>query len=638
MRIAAQALQPNLTEWAAQRPVTSAPNPLIGQQRALHAIEQALSICGRYAHGFIVTPAGLRVLDVLAELPTQQGWQSAHSQRDWLYVANPDSANQPLCIDVNAGQADSFVIKLWEFLQAAVNVRQPLLEYMLETFTSARVKHYLELISDKTFDDLPGAELATILVRQPAQPEPFTYCDRVTDASLFGSIRLQSVEGTISSDLHLIEPGALLRANGGVLAIDAEELFLQPGLWRKLKYVLRTSMMHWQAPGDAHIAAYYQPEPIPVQLKVLLLGDRDIYAQLREVDRDFDNLFPYLADFSSHYSLAQAPLAPYFDYLAYVEREAAVRPLAPDAIAPLLKFATRLTDFQTELTLDTIALMQFLREANGIAAQQQQQQISAAHLEQVLEQRKQRDGYIAELSRRAILEGQVYIETSGQVIGQINGLTVVTAGGSEFGEPSRITATVHYGDGDIIDIDRKSELSGSIHTKGVMILSAYIANVFARNDAMSLSATIVFEQSYHEVDGDSASLAELCCLLSALAEAPIEQGLAITGAVDQFGRVQAIGAVNEKIEGYFALCQARGLTGKQGVIIPQANLSQLNLDHEVIAAVAAEKFHIYAVEHVTAALELLTNEPQKQLYAKIEQRLSELQHIEKPTSWWQRWF
>lgn len=237
---------------------------------------------------------------------------------------------------------------------------------------------------------------------------------------------------------------------------------------------------------------------------------------------------------------------------------------------------------------------------------------------------------------RQILEGQVYIETSGSVVGQVNGLTVVTMGGAEFGEPTRITATVHYGDGDIIDIDRKSELSGSIHTKGVMILSAYIANVFARSEEMRLSATIVFEQSYYEVDGDSASLAELCCLLSALAEAPIAQGLAITGAVDQFGRVQAIGAVNEKIEGHFALCQERGFDGKQGVIIPSANLSQLNLEPDVIAAVVAGHYHVYAIDDVAEALTLLTGEKQNQLYARIEKRLDELQHCEPEQPWYKR--
>ena len=217
-------------------------------------------------------------------------------------------------------------------------------------------------------------------------------------------------------------------------------------------------------------------------------------------------------------------------------------------------------------------------EANDIVGKMLKTQIDEHSIEQVLERQRTREGQLAEMSRRSIIEKQVRIDTDGEVVGQVNGLTVITVGGTEFGEPSRITATIHYGDGDIIDIERKSEMSGNIHTKGVMILSAYLAHQFARHAPMSVSATVVFEQSYFEVDGDSASLAELCCLISALAETPLTQSLAITGAMDQFGNVQAIGAVNEKIEGYFALCKERGLTGEHGVIIPASNQAQLNLN------------------------------------------------------------
>lgn len=637
MRVAANELQPPIQTWAKQRPTVVQGSALVGQERALHALQQALTVAGRYAHAYVVTPAGMRVHDVLNEIAPQLPWQHADSY-DWVYLANPQSAHEPCCVNLPVGTARTFLTALWAFLEAPLEQRDSLRDQLLGSAPSQRLQNYMTAIADKQFADLPGSELATIIVEHDQVPA-ILLCDRVTEASLFGSIRLQSVEGTISSDLHLIQPGDLLRANGGVLAIDAEELLLQPGLWRKLKYILKTSLFHWPLPSEtAQIAAYYQPEPVPIHLKVLLLGERDIFAQLREIDRDFDNLFPYLADFSEHYSLTQQPLSRYFDFLAYVIGEANVLPLDQAAYPALFKFASRLSDYQSELSLDTIALMQLLREASALAQSQQSTAIASRHIDQVLEQRKRRDGYIAELSRRAILEHQVYIATEGSVIGQVNGLTVITAGGTEFGEPSRITATVHYGDGDIIDIDRKSELSGNIHTKGVMILSAYIANLFARNEAMSLSATIVFEQSYHEVDGDSASLAELCCLLSALAEVPVEQGLAITGAVDQFGAVQAIGAVNEKIEGHFALCQARGLTGRQGVIMPAANRSQLNLDDTIVAAVAEKRYHIYAVSHVTEALELLTQVEQKELYERIAARLEELHRSDREQSWWQRWF
>lgn len=222
-------------------------------------------------------------------------------------------------------------------------------------------------------------------------------------------------------------------------------------------------------------------------------------------------------------------------------------------------------------------------------------------------------------------------------MGQVNGLTVVSVAGVEFGEPSRITATIHYGDGDIIDIERKSELSGNIHTKGVMILSAYLAHHFARHEPMSVSATVVFEQSYHEVDGDSASLGELCCLISALADVPFKQSVALTGAIDQFGQVQAIGGVNEKIEGFFDLCALRGLDGSHRVLIPESNQKQLVLRPDIVQAVEQGQFHIHTVDHVDEALSYLCDMPVKDLYRQVKLNAHHEQESEN-RSWWQRWF
>lgn len=632
-KLTAQALMPDTQMLASQRPDQLESQPLVGQQRAVTALKQSLQIPGRYAHAYISTVAGVRTTDFLKAVIGQCEFQPQYV--DWLYLANPDSAHRPVCVQVPAGNAGTVVEELVALLGASGDERTQRQQAMIQAHQSDSLTNYLTRLGNLTFADLPGDELANVIVAHEST-QPYYLCDRVTEASLFGSIRLQSVQGTISSNLHLIEPGALLRANGGILVIDAEELLRQEGLWRRLKHVLKTSEFHWPQPGDGSIAAYYEPQPIPVRLKVLLLGDRDIYAQLRELDRDFDNLFPYLADIAGHYSITQQPIADYFHYLYYVWQEANVLPLTDAAYAELLVFAARITDYQHELSLDSIALMQLLREANSLALPAKLERIDAEQIQQSLLQSRHRSGYIAELSRRAILEEQVYIATSGSAVGQVNGLTVISAGGTEFGEPSRITATVHYGDGDIIDIERKSELSGNIHTKGVMILTAYIANLFARNEPMSLSATIVFEQSYHEVDGDSASMAELCCLLSALADIPLQQGLASTGAVDQFGRVQAIGAVNEKIEGYFEVCKARGLTGQQGVIIPTANLSQLNLNRDIARAVEANEFQIYAVGHVSEALELLSQTAEQEVFDRIRDRLHQLHRQEGQPSFWQR--
>lgn len=396
MRVAAEQLQPPIDEWAQQRPASPQANPLIGQDRALAAIKQTMRIGGRYAHGYVVTSPGLRVVDVLHELQARHQW--IHFERfDWLYLANPDSANEPLCVNVPAGTARAVLEGLMAIFELDLDARASAIKKLRDSFASERLASYLEKIKNKNLADLPGKELAMVVVESDAESDDFVLCDRVTETSLFGSIRLQSVEGTISSELHLIQPGALLKANGGVLAIDAEELLMQPGLWRKLKYILRTSLFHWPQPGEANIAAYYQPEPVPIHLKVLLLGDRSIYGQLRELDRDFDNLFPYLADFSSHYSVSQSPLVPYFDYLSYVEREAATLPLASSAVPLVLKYASRLSDYQTELSLDTIALMQLLREAAALAVEQERDSIEHDTILAVLQQRQHRDGYIAEL-------------------------------------------------------------------------------------------------------------------------------------------------------------------------------------------------------------------------------------------------
>lgn len=409
MRVAAEQLQPPIDEWAQQRPASPQANPLIGQDRALAAIKQTMRIGGRYAHGYVVTSPGLRVVDVLHELQARHQW--IHFERfDWLYLANPDSANEPLCVNVPAGTARAVLEGLMAIFELDLDARASAIKKLRDSFASERLASYLEKIKNKNLADLPGKELAMVVVESDAESDDFVLCDRVTETSLFGSIRLQSVEGTISSELHLIQPGALLKANGGVLAIDAEELLMQPGLWRKLKYILRTSLFHWPQPGEANIAAYYQPEPVPIHLKVLLLGDRSIYGQLRELDRDFDNLFPYLADFSSHYSVSQSPLVPYFDYLSYVEREAATLPLASSAVPLVLKYASRLSDYQTELSLDTIALMQLLREAAALAVEQERDSIEHDTILAVLQQRQHRDGYIAELSSGRSSKGKFILK------------------------------------------------------------------------------------------------------------------------------------------------------------------------------------------------------------------------------------
>lgn len=637
MKLDCLALQPQTGEWLKELPAELKEDALVGQKRAVTALNNALRQHGTYSNIYALFPGGLLKRDILDAYFTDNRWEFTNWY-DWLYLANPSDPLRPLCVNLPSGTADAAIKAIWGFLQRPLDQREEAYNTIIEQFDTHKLRDYMQQIRDKKAEDIQGESLASVLVGHQ-HPAPYYYCDRVTEERLFGHIGVQSVEGTVSSELHLIEAGLLHKANGGILAIEVAQLLENITLWKRLKDVIEGGEFEWPRQSPTSGAAFfYRPESVPINIKIILLGSRNEYAQLREYDEDFDNFFPFLADFHGHYATQNEPVAPYFNYLQYVWQLADVLPLSTDGYSALLRVCARYTDYQQELTLNTIQLLQLLREANDCALRNQHAKIDKAAIDLALQQQRDREGNLAELSRRSILEQQVRIDTHGSAVGQLNGLTVVTMGGSEFGEPSRITATIHYGDGDIIDIERKSDLSGNIHTKGVMILSAYLANQFARHEPLSVSATVVFEQSYYEVDGDSASLGELCCLISALAEQPLKQSLAITGAIDQFGNVQSIGAVNEKIEGYYALCAHRGLNGEQGVIIPQSNRHQLNLNDDIIDAVKAGKFHVYTVEHVEEALELLTDTPVKELFQKVRERTLDSSDNDQPRGFWRRLF
>ncbi|ASG65783.1 carboxylate--amine ligase [Idiomarina piscisalsi] len=637
MKLEHLALQPDIDSWLQSFPANLTENPLVGQSRATKAFDDALQQRGTYSNIYALFSPGILKRDALNAYFSEHQWEHS-SWYDWVYMANPNDALRPIAVNIPSGSAEAFLEAVWAFINLPKDQRETAYKEINQAYDTHKLRDYMQQIRDVSPEEIQGEQLASILVAHK-HPAPYYYCDRVTEERLFGHIGVQAIEGTVRSELHLIEPGLIHKANGGVLAIEVAELLEDIKLWKRLKNVIESGELDWSTPKpDSGTAFFYRPEPVPVNLKVILLGSRNEYAQLREYDEDFDHFFPFLADFHGHYATQNDPVAPYFGYLNYVWQIADVLPLNQSGYAGLLKVCARYTDYQQELTLNSVRLLQVLREANSCALERQQTEIDKQAIEDALQQQRDREGNLAELSRRSILEQQVRIDTHGEAIGQLNGLTVVTMGGSEFGEPSRITATIHYGDGDIIDIERKSDLSGNIHTKGVMILSAYLANQFARYAPLSVSATVVFEQSYYEVDGDSASLGELCCLMSALANIPLKQSLAITGAVDQFGNVQSIGAVNEKIEGYYALCKERGFNGDQGVIIPVSNKHQLNLNEEVIDAVKHGNFHIYAVAHVEEALEILSSCRADDFFQKVKENTLEDDASDQPIGFWRRLF
>lgn len=480
--------------------------------------------------------------------------------------------------------------------------------------------------------------LVNLLVENPACGErPVIRESNPNLQNLVGRIEHQVHMGTLVSNFTLIKAGALHRANGGFLILDARKVLSQPYAWEGLKRALQTGEIRIESLADLvglSSTVQLEPEPVPLDLKVILIGERIVYYLLSELDPDFSALFRINADLESE--IARTPEADlhYARLIATLARRDKLRPLSAGAVARVIEYAAREAGDAEKLSTRTQVVSSLLQEADHFAPAGAPW-IERAPVDAALQARRRRNERIKVRYQEEILRGQLLVDTSGEHVGQINGLAVALLGEAAFGHPARITATVRLGDGEIVDIEREAELGGPIHTKGVMILTSFLAARFGKAMPLSLGASLVFEQSYGGVEGDSASLAELAALLSALSGVPIRQSLAVTGSVNQFGVVQAIGGINEKIEGFFDICAARGLSGEQGVIMPAANVCHLMLDEKVLAAVGAGQFHLWAVSSVDEAMELLTGvpvgtldkkgkSPKGTLNARIAMRLAEL--------------
>ncbi|MCQ8104117.1 AAA family ATPase [Methylomonas sp. SURF-2] len=425
--------------------------------------------------------------------------------------------------------------------------------------------------------------------------------------NLFGRIEYVSDQGTLVTNYRRICPGSLHRANGGYLILDAEKILTYPFVWEGLKRALQAGKIEIESPySELGINTItLKPEVIPLNVKVVLVGSRDIYYLLEELDSEFNEMFRVLADFDDHIKRTPDHIAQFTQLMITQARDSGAKPLTDAALLRLIEHSCRLAENQNRLSAHVNLCLEIIAEANLLAGQTKAGSIDKTEIELALSAREQRNGRIAEAILEEMLDGTILIDTDGTAVGKVNGLTVMDIGGSSFGAPARITTTVHPGSRGIVDIEREVELGQPIHSKGVMILSGYLGHCYAQQFPLAISASIAMEQSYGHIDGDSASLAELCCLISALTRIPIDQGMALTGSINQYGEVQAIGGVNEKIEGFFSLCAARGLTGKQAVIIPASNKSNLMLKQEVIAAVEQDLFAIYTVSNVDETLSLL---------------------------------
>ncbi|MEE9337203.1 MAG: ATP-binding protein [Methylococcaceae bacterium] len=436
---------------------------------------------------------------------------------------------------------------------------------------------------------------------------PVIYESHPTYQNLFGRIEYMSDQGALITSYRRICSGSLHRANGGYLILDAEKILTYPFVWEGLKRALTAGKIEIESPytefGVNTITL--KPEVIPLNVKVILVGPRDIYYLLEDMDSEFNEMFRVLADFDNHIKLTSDSIEQFVTLMVKQASDSGVLPLSKAAIARLIEHSCRLSENQNRLSARINDSLEIIGEANLICLKEGVKEIDKPQIELALLAKESRSGRIAKEILEEMIDGTILIDTEGEAIGKVNGLTVMEIGGSSFGAPARITTTVYPGSRGIVDIEREAELGQAIHSKGVMILTGYLGHCYAQKFPLAISASIAMEQSYGYIDGDSASLAELCCLISALTNIPIKQGLAITGSINQYGEVQAIGGVNEKIEGFFKLCKARGLNGQHGVIIPSSNKRNLMLKQEVIDAVDAELFSVYAVSNVNETLTLL---------------------------------
>ncbi|MGF1594312.1 MAG: AAA family ATPase [Kiloniellaceae bacterium] len=441
---------------------------------------------------------------------------------------------------------------------------------------------------------------------------PVVLEDNPTLSNLIGRVEHMSEMGALVTDFTLIKAGALHRANGGYLILDLRKVLTQPFSWDALKRALKGCKIRIESAGQMLSlvsTVSLEPADIPLKAKVVLCGEPLLYYLLNYYDPEFSTLFKVAADFDDAIARGADKESLFARQLATMVRREKLRPLDRGAVARVIEHSARLAGDAEKLSIDLRAICDIVREADFYTGEAGAKVTGAAQVQQAIDAQIRRADRLRERSYEAIQRGFLMVDTEGSAIGQINGLSVLQLGDFSFGRPSRITARVRMGGGKVIDIEREVELGGPLHSKGVLILSAYLASHFAVDRPLSLAASLVFEQSYGGVEGDSASSAELYALLSALSEVPIRQDLAVTGSVNQNGDVQAIGGVNEKIEGFFDICKQRGLTGHQGVLIPEINQKHLMLRHDVVDAVAAGQFHIYPVKTIGEGIELLTGRP-----------------------------
>ena len=595
----------------------------VGQERAVSAIELAIRIGAPDYNVFVAGAAGTGRTSVTAHL-VRKAAAARPASSDWCYLHNFREPDRPIAVGLPAGKGRELAADLDELIEqcradpptrATVGTR---LETLRGKYASIPgVIRHVDAIQEELIKRVlpPSWALfgANVFVRQdPAAGAPLVFEANPTFPNLVGRIDYSPSPAGMDTDFRNIRAGAIQRANGGYLVMNARDLLANQSAYDALKRALREGAVTVESSPDQNAAlpvATLRPEPVPLQIRVVLIGDAGLYTLLRDRDEDFGRLFKIKAEFTALMDRTAPAIQAYASFIARSIRTQGLLRFSADAVARVIEEGARLAEDRNRLTARFGVVEELLVESHAAACARAEKTVRAVDVAGALDARGRRSDLIEEELQRLIDEGVIAIETDSKIVGQVNGLAVRELGDYTFARPTRITVRTGPGFEGVLDIERQTHLSGPSHTKGVLTLEGYLLGKYGQRKPLALTARLTFEQTYGGVDGDSASSPELYAVLSSLANLPIDQGIAVTGSVDQRGDIQAIGGVNEKVEGHFVVCRARGLTGRQGVIIPKANVRNLMLDPEVIDAVAAKKFHVWAVTSIDEGIELLTGVP-----------------------------
>jgi len=511
--------------------------------------------------------------------------------------------------------ADTAVQHHFENLRALYQGQAEMLLYLEEVRQDVlnQIDDFTPPLDRTEVIDLSRYEVNVIIDNARMSGAPVVVEANPTFHNLFGRLEYEMRSGYLSTHFTNIRGGSLHRANGGYLIMDAQDLVRNSDAWEALKRAIKaqTIQVQPQATMDSGrvLAKSLDPEPIPLAVKIILIGSLGLYYYLHEQDEDFSNLFKVRADFDNSMPRHEEHVKEYALFIASRCHEENLLHFDRAAVARVVEHGSRLAEHQEKLSTLFGAIADLIREASYWAGRNGRTLVTADDVQQALAERIQRANRIEEELLEQILDGSIFIATEGSVVGQVNGLAIIDTGDYSFGQPGRITARTFMGEEGVVHIERETEMSGPIHEKGVLTLTGYMGGTYAQHQPLSLTASLTFEQNYVTIDGDSASCSELYAMLSSLSEIPVRQGIGVTGSVNQRGEVQPIGGVNEKIEGFFRLCRARGLSGEQGVVIPASNADNLMLHEDVVAAVAEGQFHIWTIDHIDEGIELLTGVP-----------------------------